>query len=677
MSLCPSPSFIKRISLSTKQIEIALFLIVLSLECLAFYKLGHFNQTLPIWNDNINITLPNRVYLDNAIKSGAFPFFDFLSGSGVPFVTLYTSSGLSPLTILLATIFSYSTKIMLIEIFCLNVIAFSGMYFWIRKISNRSIALIAASSFTLGTSVIGQSLANLEAVGTTAALPWIFLGLLNIYKSKKNGIFQLAGGLGFAFTHGYLGLNLLISVLTSIGILIFGGTELFKKLQSQKSFNLKMLKRPSLFLALGIILFIGTIFPLITETFQNFSKTIYVDREVNPFTASMRAESWVTLFDPLNVRGQEPDEFGGFYANLFVPVVFLIGIAGIIHSKKKIYISSLLLTFISYATLLPENFWISRFLVNLLPLFDSIRFHSWASIFVIFLILSFGSVGLRNILNVESKKLYLALATVPLILIVGYLNSLTLKYFIILVSSTIFTAICIYLISINNKTKLGLKVWAMTILFLIAFGQMILADKRVGSSQSPFSKIEQKQILDLAIAGQATWPINNVSREGLFSVLGQYPNQLVGNQHLYLNKPVNISYTPQMNPRVLDANTGRGLPTLEPFIVDQSFNSLDYLASLTSPNELNLKLNEFVKENAIIQITYSRNFKVFVNGQQREIYSTDENFIGLNLDSSDKYISIQYSPFLPLGQLLISSISWIFIFSGAIIVQKRKLSDQS
>lgn len=659
--------------MTSKKIEVALFLIVLTLECLAFYKLGHFNGTLPIWNDNVNIFLPARVYLDNAIESGTFPFYDFLSGSGVPFLTLYTSSGLSPLTILLVTIFSYSTKIMIIEIFCLNLITFSGMYFWIRKISNMRIALIAASSFTLGTSVIGQSLANLDAVGATAALPWIFLGLLNIYKSEKIGIFQLAGGLGFAYTHGYLGLNLLISVLISVGISIYGGISLIEKLKGEKPLNLINLKQISIFLGLGILLFIGAILPLITETFQNFSKAIYVDREVNPFTASMRVESWVTLFDPLNVRGQEPDEFGGFYSNLFVPAVFLIGMIGIIYSKKKIYISGFLLLFISYASLLPENFWVSRFLVNLLPLFDSIRFHSWASIFIIFLLFSIGSVGLRNLFSMPRRKLHLALSAVPLILIIGYFYSLTSKYFVILAVSTIFTAFCIYLISINDKTKLGLKIAASVIIFFIAFGQMVLADKRVGPSHIPYSDTEQKQILNLAIAGQATWPINNASREGLFSVLGQYPNQLVGNQHLYLNQPVNISYTPQMNPRVLDANTGRGLPTLEPFLVDQSFNSLDYSATFTSPNELNLELNDSVNKNAIIQITYSRNFKVFVNGEQREIYSTDENFIGLNLDSNDKYISIKYSPFLPLGQLLTSLISWILILSGAILIHKRKL----
>jgi hypothetical protein len=210
-----------------------------------------------------------------------------------------------------------------------------------------------------------------------------------------------------------------------------------------------------------------------------------------------------------------------------------------------------------------------------------------------------------------------------------------------------------------------------SLLITIVFLQMSFADKRIGADVSPYSKNDQNTIVELAISGQSSWPIENVQRKGLFSILGQYPHELIGNQHLFVNQPVNISYTPQINKKVYDANTGRGLPTLEPFIVDSNFNSLDYSASFPNPNELSLQLNSRYVGFSIIQISHSKNFVLLVNGEKRNFEKTDENFIGLKLNSDDEQIRLIYQPKLASYQLALSSLAWVLIFAGAIKSQQN------
>ena len=143
------------------------FFSVLILEVSIFLRLGRFNETMPFWNDNINYTLPYRVFLSNALDHGTYPFYDFFSGSGIPFLSVYTSSGLSPIVICLALLFDYSSTVLIYELIILNVITFIGMYLWAKKFSNETIALVAALAFALSTYFVFQSKANIEELPTT------------------------------------------------------------------------------------------------------------------------------------------------------------------------------------------------------------------------------------------------------------------------------------------------------------------------------------------------------------------------------------------------------------------------------------------------------------------------------------------------------------------------------
>jgi hypothetical protein len=662
----PTPIFSK-----TLLNKYTVFIFALLLEISIFFKLGRFDEILPLWNDNINITLPTRVYLDNALESGHFPFYNFLSGSGVPFLSIYTNSGLSPISIALALIFDYSTKIFVYEILLLNIITFTGMYLWCRKLSNEYIALISAFSFALSTYFLFQSRANIEGMGTASTIPWIFLGIVNIGQGKPIGAFQLAAAGGLAFTHGYLGLNWILIILITMLLTIAGFASFVARKSSMDSSRFNSNSSQIKLLGITLLIFLGTIFPLLTETIKNFSPEIYFRREVDPFVQSMKFGSWQTIFDPLTVRNSD-DKFER-YSNLFVPAPILIGLAGFFSERKRIVIPSILFFCISYASLLPNEYAVTRFLVEELPGFDLIRFHNWASIFIVFLLLTFGTIGINRLLTSEFSRneLVVLLFMLSIVFFLQINSSLTFKYLLI-------TSVCIFLsalllLAIRNVSGLPRysSHYLLIFMVLITIFQMTLADKRVGTIQE-FTKSEQTDVVNLAVSGKGKWPISNPIREGVFSVLGSYPNELVANQHLYFNQPVAISYTPSMNKRVLDANLSRGLQTLRPFLVNTDFESLNYNATFSNPNKINFNFKIDDPTAAIIQITYSKNFVAVVDGEIRALSRTSDDFMSILLTKSDKELVLEYKPKFKSLQLLIVMFAWLSILLGSTFMHFRK-----
>ena len=646
------------------------FTFALLLEISIFYKLGRFDEILPIWNDNINLTLPTRVYLDNALQSGQFPFYNFLSGSGVPFLSIYSNSGLSPISITLALIFDYSTKIFVYEILVINIITFTGMYLWCRKFSNEYVAMISAFSFALSTYFLFQSRANIEGMGTASTIPWIFLGVLNVSQGKQIGIFQLAAAGGLAFTHGYLGLNWILIILLSVLLAILGAVNWITRNASLDYVGFKFNRSQVKFFTITLLIFLGTIFPLLTETIKNFSPEIYFKREVDPFVQAMKFESWQTIFDPLAVRNSD-DKFER-YSNLFVPAPILIGLVGFLSGRKRIVIPSILFFCISYASLLPDANAVTRFLVDTLPGFNLIRFHNWASIFIVFLLLTFGTIGISWLLTSKFSRneLVVSLLILSIVFFLQFKFSLTLKYLLI-------TLICIFLsvlVLLLTRNVSGLSRHAshhfLICLILITIFQMTLADKRVGTIQE-FTESEQAQVLNLAVSSKGQWPIINPSREGVFSVLGSYPNELVANQHLYFNQPVAISYTPHMNKKVLDANLSRGLQTLRPFLVNTNFEDLNYNATFLNPNKVKFDLDLKDKTQTIIQITYSKNFAATVDGKILPIDKTSDDFMSVLLTDTDRELVLEYKPKFQFLQLLLVVLSWLSIGFGIAFTKLR------
>ncbi len=643
------------------------FFSVLILEVSIFLQLGRFNETMPFWNDNINLTLPYRVFLSNALNNGTYPFYDFFSGSGIPLLSVYSSSGLSPIVIGLALLFDYSSTVLIYELIFLNVISFAGMYLWAKKFSNETIALVAALSYALSTYFIFQSKANIEGMASAAAIPWICLGLLNVSRAKLIGSFQIAGACGLAFTHGYLGLNILVSVFVFLAMIFFGLSELKFKKSLSISDLLVRAKVPLLMAGLGILLFVGTILPLLTETARNFSRETYFEREFDPYTASMKFESWKTLFDPLVYRSAGPDEFGGMFANLFIPTPLLIGFFCLVLVARRFAIPAMLLFTVSYASIMPKNFEVTRYLVSSLPGFDLIRFHGWASIFVVFLCLTYGVIGLNRLLFTKMTfvhRLVFLLISIS-IMFIQFVTSVTQRYFYATLFLTLFTLLLIALA--QSKVQVPPQVLAICLASLVvtSFAQMALADRRVGTVQ-PFEKALQTDIAKLAVAGQASWPIDSVKREGVFSVLGTYPNAPIANQHLYLNVPVVNSYTPSMNKRVLKATVSRGLEALEPFLVNQDFESLEYQTTFLNPNMIRFNILISEKTHAQIQIPYSKNFVAIVDGEFRELDKTSEDYMSVLLTKSDRELVLEYKPKFSWLQLIVVFISWFTIVLGAV-----------
>ncbi len=643
------------------------FFSVLILEVSIFLRLGRFTETMPFWNDNINLTLPYRVFLSNALNTGTYPFFDFFSGSGIPLLSIYSSSGLSPIVIALAQFFEYSPTVLIYEVILLNVITFTGMYLWARKFSNDSIALVSALSFALSTYFVFQSKANIEGMASAAAIPWVCLGLLNVSKSNLIGSFQIAGACGLAFTHGYLGLNILVSVCIFLGIVLFGLSKLsFEKSVSSSEF-LVQAKTPLLLTGLGILLFSGTVLPLLTETARNFSVETYFDREFDPFTASMKFESWKTFFDPLVYRSAGPDEFGGMFANLFIPTPLLIGFFCFVLVGRRFSIPASLLFVVSYASFMPKNFEVTRHLVSLLPGFDLIRFHGWASIFIVFLGLTYGVIGLDRLLQMKmtyaQRRAFLFI--IMSLIYFQFVTAVTQRYFYATLFLTLFTLLIIFIAQTRVEVPSRILAICLASLVMTSFVQMIWADRRVGTIQ-PFEQSLQTDIAKLAVAGQASWPIDSVTREGVFSVLGTYPNAPVANQQLYLNVPVVNSYTPAMNRHFLGATVSRGLQAMEPFLVNEDFEALENTTTFINPNKIRFDMVINEKTQAYIQIPYSKNFIAIVDGEFRELDKASEDYMSVLLTKSDRELVLEYKPKFSWLQLIVVFISWSTIVFGAV-----------
>ena len=261
-----------------------------------FYYFGQFNTPFPITHDNAFLGLPTRFLISISLRSGIFPMWDPYIGAGVPLNTVYTAIGLSPIVWLLSLLRKYDIVLFIFEILALNLLAFAGMWLWLKTKSSWLISLLGALSYGLSPFMIFQSKINLEAIGSAAALPWICLGVYQISKQNSIGIACLAGGLGLAFTSGYLGMNVLMLEL----LMIWAGFLVCCKYLSpdtSQHLSLHKAKNIGLYLLASVTLFLLVMCIPISETFTNLTVDFFTKRAIDPFTASVQLDSLANLFD--------------------------------------------------------------------------------------------------------------------------------------------------------------------------------------------------------------------------------------------------------------------------------------------------------------------------------------------------------------------------------------------
>jgi len=208
-------------SLNDRFYKLTFFVLALGLlDTFLFYLFGGFNAPFPILHDNAFLGLPTRFLISASLRSGIFPLWDPYIGAGVPLHSIYTSIGLSPIIWALSLLRKYDTALFILEILALNFLGFTGMWLWLKTRSSTFIACLGALSYSLSPYLLFQAKINLEAMGSAVAIPWICLGAYQISKQNSIGVAVLAGGLGLAFTSGYLGTNVLMLELLGIWALL-------------------------------------------------------------------------------------------------------------------------------------------------------------------------------------------------------------------------------------------------------------------------------------------------------------------------------------------------------------------------------------------------------------------------------------------------------------------------
>ncbi len=370
------------------------------IEVIIFYYLVGLDRPFPFGNDNLRFYLPQRAFVSDFIHAGHVPWWNPYSGGGAPINTLYIPQALSPVVVAISLFHPYTTNSLVAEIIALNVIAFLGMYCWVRLHCSRVAAYVAAYTYTLTPFMLIQSLLNIEAVGSACALPWIALGIGLIFKQQKSGAPILCVGLGLAFTAGYLGINYFFSVFLLFTLVLYLVLYLLANVTTSKSYCVNTFKshfKKIWSFAKALILWGLIMAPLVYETFRNVDTSFFLNRGIDPFFLSMKLQSIATLLDTKGVSLYDLDSHGAYTTFFFIPSLMLFGIFCSVL-RPTIFTVSLGISFgVAFCTALSGQYAITKYIISTVPGFSDIRIHSWLMPGLLLLLLTIAAHGIDQV----------------------------------------------------------------------------------------------------------------------------------------------------------------------------------------------------------------------------------------------------------------------------------------
>ena len=639
-----------------------LFLSLGLLNAFLFYLFGGFNTPFPILHDNAFLGLPMRFLISISLRSGIFPLWDPYIGAGVPLHSIYTSIGLSPIVWVLSLLRKYDTILFILEILALNFLGFTGMWFWLKTRSSTFISLLGALSYSLSPYLLFQAKINLEAMGSAVAIPWICLGAYQISKQNSIGVAVLAGGLGLAFTSGYLGTNVLMLELLGIWALLliciqYGSLAGFDVNKSQKNIRL-----PIIYFLASLVLCAFILSIPITETLNNLDLDFFTNRNVDPFTASIQLESLKNLFDN-SVNPFIADPFGGHDVMLYVPSIMLGGLIYGLYKPDRVMIGTLLAFTITLMACLSKEYAVAKFLVGLLPGFKEIRFHAWLSILLVFFLITMGSLGLSKFYKDSQygHKTYKPVILITIIIITAtYFTQSDRDWTYLFITTLISITSLISLQKIANGTNPKRVLLSICIIFLSLF-QMYLANirwdlegfnKRFGVQTKEIQQ-RQREVIRNALPA-FTIPPNT---RDLFP---EYPDS--ENEH-YSKRPLVEGYLPQRNPAITKLITEGQMEILKYYAITSDGKPIRYELTSLTPNQFKIKLLEDLgNESIVITTPYSPNWRGY--DQNHKPLEIQKNKLGLMEISSvpgGRFISMEYEPKWLKLMLSLTIFSWAFI----------------
>jgi len=655
--------------IKNNKIFIILYFCGISLSIFVFYTyLGDSSFRFP-YHDALTYDYPNRFYISKSFNQGIIPLWDQWTNNGMPSSLNISFMYMSPIIFLFSIFGAYKLETLILEMFLMQIIAFTGMFFWLRTYTNKWFSLFGALVFSLAPPILTTP-TNASVVCSMSMIPFI------AYASKKTlqGSLTHTGLLSIfliiIFTSGYLGLNILyLPVIFSFCFIEF---ILFDRK------NKNILKGIFLFM-LSNLLFLGyTSFGwLELWNYTRFNLGVFrVGNGADPFVGAFRIKALFTLFFTNNLPPYVP--LGAVLpsaGNSYGIFIGTINLGFIIFSwfikndlKRTIYISifGILVLFIS----LTPDFIFPVFASKILPFLNMTRWHGWYNLIMVFLLVTLSIRGLSFYFEdklVQTKKLIISLSFIVLIMFIGIIKLLSSSiyvgdFFSIQLICLILAILFLYYNYKNRSQKLNKN---LIIVILISLSLLELIPKSFtylsyrddrwyvkvykdiksfydNNSNTNFNATynNRKNTQSQLITGiPSPYGYSNLQTMEIFNL-----KRKVGESN-YLKLSENIFYFPQSNN-------------------NPDKNSLSKIKIIKiNPNNISLLVNNDQKRNSIIwSSAFTPSWKVFVNGHEKLPSRSINGFTILKLELNDNNIYLQYQPRYLNTSKILAILSIITIF---------------
>jgi len=475
------------------------------------------------------------------------------------------------------------------------------MWFWIKTKSSTFISFLGALSYSLSPYLLFQAKINLEAIGSAVAIPWICLGAYQISKQNSIGVAVLAGGLGLAFTSGYLGTNVLMLELLGIWALLLICIQSRALIRFDLKGPQKNIWISIIYFLISSILCTFLLSVPISETLINLNLDFFTKRNVDPFTAAIQLESLKNIFDN-RVNPFIADRFGGHDVMLYMPSILVGGLIYGLYKPSRVMIATLLAFAITLMACLSKEYAVARFLVGLLPGFKEIRFHAWLSILLVFFLITMGSLGLSKLYQDSQygRKVYKPAILITIIIIIATHFSQAdrdLKYLSITALISITSLVSFQKIAISTKP---LRLLLSICVVFLALTQLYLAsirwdlegfNKRFGVQAKEIQQ-RQREVIKNTLP---TFTIPPNTRD----LFPEYPDS--ENAH-YSKRPLVEGYLPQRNPAISKLIAEGQLERLKYYAITSDARPILYKLTSLTPNQFKIEILEDL-DNQSITIT--------------------------------------------------------------------------
>ena len=653
------------------------FLYLLAAHLSIFTLIGEWwSSAVPLANDNLNLTLPYRAFLVDSVRSGNFPFWDPYSAGGTQTVSIYMSTFVNPVVLLLALAPWSVVTSFILEIYFYAIIGFAGMWFWIGRDVHPVVKGLAAITWVNSSFVVFQFHLNIEVAVTTMFFPWLMIGLTMKDGSLSARSSALSLGLLGMLTSGYLGLVpfVLYSVLFFVVVNVIG--ELVHVRGSFESLFQRTVTKTKVAQFVGtagttsILLLLALSIP-ITETFANLDRSVFLDRTIDPFVASMHWESLASLFSSDGLNAFVPRADGGHTASLFLPTIMILGIgAGMVRPGRR-FVASLATAVALFAMALSSSSIVGRWAVEHVPLLNDVRFHVFAVGLILFFAITAAVDGIAVLSRFELRSLLLGLG----VLLGTYL--LTRKSAPLLVSrrQVLLTVLCLMILMVlfwkSRQYGRAFRVCFASAIVALSCLQVYFTPKTMPIpllNVDPLVRLKSFTALeDGVMRSSSDVPQERVSS---FEDLSRFGD--MKNQHILSATPVINSYTPQIHPvmnRLLASGDESVAAQLTGFFVLNAITGHTHLRiSKLEPDRVDLEIHGW-NESGWLQSTipFSPHWNAHAESEEElQLGSNSAGFMKIFVPEGVRRLRLHYSPSFRWMLYIMTLVGWLTLLALSI-----------